>query len=628
MSFLLSTARRTPAHLRGAAREFHLSGRCLSGSGIPKREESFEFWSNWGSSLRDPLDGSASEVELQRRAVQQGILQTKPWSRTMIQGKDIVNNAKYNKGLAFTRAEREALHLRGLFPACVVPMRVQVDRFLGQLRSEQDPLSKYRLLVDLQERNETLFYRVIMDNLEECMPLIYTPTVGKACQMFGFIWNKPRGMYISASDRGNVAKILTNWPEQHIRVVCVTDGERILGLGDLGAYGMGIPVGKLSLYTACAGIPPMDCLPVVIDVGTNNDTLLEDELYVGLRQKRLPREEFDELIEEFMDAVKMLYGPSCLVQFEDFGNTNAFRLLEKYREVQCCFNDDIQGTASVCLSGIISSLRITGGELQDKTFLFLGAGEAGTGIADLIASTIAMDTGCSMEQARSKIFLVDSKGLVVQSRADGGEQLQHHKLPYTHDVDAATNLLEAVEQLKPQCLIGVSAVPKTFTKEVCEAMASINERPVIMALSNPTSQAECSAEEAYTWTDGKCIFASGSPFDPVEYGGQTFSPGQGNNAYVFPGIGLGLNVSRAVTVTDEMMIIAARELADLTTEADLEMGCVYPPFNTIRQCSHRIACAVASNAYERGLATALPMPGNLEEYVQSQMYQPAYPRYA
>jgi len=544
----------------------------------------------------------------------------------MLTGKDLVNNAKFNKGLAFTRAERETLHLRGLFPAAVVPMRVQVDRFLGQLRSEKDPLSQYRLLVDLQERNETLFYRVIMDNLEEVMPLIYTPTVGKACQQFGFIWTKPRGMYISSSDRGNIAKILTNWPEQHIRVVCVTDGERILGLGDLGAYGMGIPVGKLSLYTACAGIPPSDCLPVLIDVGTNNETLLDDDMYVGLRQKRIGMEEFDELIEEFMAAVRMLYGASCLVQFEDFGNTNAFRVLDRYREQQCCFNDDIQGTASVCLSGILSSLRITGGKLQDKTFLFLGAGEAGTGIADLIAACISMDTGCSIEQARSKIFLVDSKGLVVKERMET-EKLQHHKLPYAHDQPKMATLLEAVKELKPDCLIGVSAVPKTFTQEVCETMAQLNETPVIMALSNPTSQAECSAEEAYTWTDGRCVFASGSPFDPVEYKGKTFSPGQGNNAYVFPGIGLGLNVSRAVQVTDEMMIIAAKELATLTTEKDLAMGNVYPPFSTIRHCSLKIATEVARNAYEKGYATALPMPPQLEEYVQSQMYQPAYPRY-
>jgi malate dehydrogenase (oxaloacetate-decarboxylating)(NADP+) len=452
------------------------------------------------------------------------------------------------------------------------------------------------------------------------MPIIYTPTVGQACQQYGHIFRIPRGIFISAKHKGRLASLLKNWPEEDVRIIVVTDGERILGLGDLGAYGMGIPVGKLSLYTACAGVDPSLCLPVTIDVGTNNDELLDDPLYIGLQQRRLRGEAYDEIIEEFVLAVQDVF-PRCVIQFEDFANINAFRLLKKYEKRVACFNDDIQGTAAVTLAGLYSSLRITERPLKDQKILFLGAGEAGIGIGDLIVSAMKAE-GVPGAEAREKCWFMDSKGLVVKSR----EKLAEHKLAYAHDHPMAEDLLDAVESLKPTALIGVSGMPKTFTRPVVEAMARLNERPIIFALSNPTSKAECTAEEAYTWTKGRAIYASGSPFDPVTLDGRTHVPGQGNNAYIFPGLGLGVIASGARLVTDEMFFTAAKALAHEVSDSDLEQGRVYPSLKRIRDVSAVIATAVAEAAYEQDLA-AEPRPDALRAFIVKQMYDPVYRSY-
>jgi malate dehydrogenase (oxaloacetate-decarboxylating)(NADP+) len=533
-------------------------------------------------------------------------------------GIDLLHDPSVNKGTAFTDDERDRLNLRGLLPPKVLTQDQQVAKVLESVRGKTSDLEKYIYLIALQDRNERLFYRVVIDHLEEMMPIIYTPTVGQACQLYTHIWRRARGLFISALDRGRIARILQNWPDGPVRIIVATDGERILGLGDLGANGMGIPVGKLSLYTACAGVDPSSCLPVTLDVGTNNKDLIDDPLYIGLPQRRVPTAEYDALIDEFMEGVHTIF-PQALVQFEDFGNKNAFRLLNTYRDRACCFNDDIQGTAAVCLAGLWSALRLTHARgLGSQKVLFLGAGEAGTGIADLVVAATTAE-GISTDDARRQCWFVDSKGLVVASRRD----LAEHKRPYAHDHAPLPDLLSAVRALKPTALVGVSGQPQTFTRAVVAAMSEINERPVIFALSNPTANSECTAEQAYAWSDGRAIFASGSPFPPVEYQGQRLVHGQANNAYIFPGLGLGVIASGARRVTDEMFLTAARTLAAQVTDADLARGRVFPPLGVIRQMSATIATAVARVAYDRGLASA-PEPPDLHRSIETMMYQPAY----
>ena len=475
-------------------------------------------------------------------------------------------------------------------------------------------------MIGLQNRNKTLFYRVVMDNIEEMMPIIYTPTVGQACQEYGHIFRRPRGIFISAKDRGRMPELLGNWPYRDIRIIVVTDGERILGLGDLGADGMGIPVGKLALYTACAGIHPSLSLPVTLDVGTENEDLLNDPMYIGLKQRRLRGAAYDEFIEEFIVAVEEVF-PRTLVQFEDFGNINAFRLLERYREKICAFNDDIQGTAAVALAGLYSALRIKGGKLSEQKFLFVGAGEAGQGAAALTVAALAAE-GLSVEEARQRCWFVDSQGLVVKSRSD----LTGRKLLYAHDHEFIRNLPEVVETLKPTTLIGVSAKHGLFARPVLEAMGRQNERPIVFSLSNPTSKSECTAAEAYTATEGRAIFASGSPFDPVMVNGKKLVPAQGNNVYIFPGVGLGVIACGAQHVIDEMFFVAAKVLAHEVSADDLEQGSVYPPLARIREVSATIAAAVAEVAYQRGLATR-PRPEDLAAHIKSLMYEPKYQSY-
>jgi len=531
-------------------------------------------------------------------------------------GLALLRDPLLNKGTAFTEAERDALGLRGFLPAHVLSMAEQVERVLVNLRSLPNDLEKYVALNSLHDRNEALFFRVVCDNIDEIQPLIYTPTVGLACQRFGLIFQRPRGMFIGANDRGRIAELLRNWPYP-AKLIVVTDGERILGLGDLGAHGMGIPVGKLSLYSACAGIHPEHCLPVMLDVGTNNEDLLNDRYYIGSRQRRLSGAAYDAFIDEFVTAARETF-PGVLIQFEDFANHSAFRLLHKYRDRIPVFNDDIQGTAAVALAGLFSALRVTSGKLTDQTVLFLGAGEAATGIADLIVSAMTAE-GATEAEAIGRNWLVDSRGLVVKSRSD----LTAHKLRFAHDHAPIGDFLTAIKTLKPTAIIGVAAVGGAFTPEVLQIMADINARPIVFALSNPTSKAECSAEEAYRNTNGRALFACGSPYDPVKLGDKTFVPRQGNNSYIFPGVGLGATVSGSKLVTDEMFMAAAHTLAYLVSDADIEQGSLYPALPRIREVSAHIAEAVAEVAYRRGLATG-HRPNDLMAYVQSHMYDPHY----
>jgi malate dehydrogenase (oxaloacetate-decarboxylating)(NADP+) len=533
-----------------------------------------------------------------------------------LRGLALLRNPLLNRGTAFTERERDILGLRGLLPPHVLSQDEQVERFLENLRRQPDDLAKYIALTALYDRNVALFFRVVCDNIDEMQPLIYTPTVGLACQRFGHIFQSPRGLFIGSNDRGRVAKVLRNWPRR-AGIIVVSDGERILGLGDLGANGMGIPFGKLALYSACAGVHPALCLPVILDVGTNNAELLGDPFYVGLRQRRVRGAPYDELVEEFISAAREVF-PGVVIQFEDFANRNAFRLLDHYRDRICTFNDDIQGTAAVALAGIFSALRITGGKLTDQKLLFLGAGEAAIGIADLVAAAMVAQ-GLAEKEARSRCAMVDSRGLVVKSRTD----LSEEKRRYAQEHAPVRDFLATVKALEPTAIIGVAAVGGTFTGEVLKEMARINARPIVFALSNPTSKSECTAEEAYRHTGGRALFACGSPFDPVKVAGKTFVPRQGNNSYIFPGIGLGAIASRTRHITDEMFMTAAHTLAHDVTESDLEQGSLYPALPRIREVSAHIAAAVARVAYRRGLSDESE-PADLDGYVASQMYDPRY----
>lgn len=536
--------------------------------------------------------------------------------RSTVRGIALLRDPLLNKGTAFTEAERDTFGLRGLLPAHVLSMEAQAKRVMTNLRRLPSDLDKYVTLNALHDRNEALFFRVVSEHIDEILPLIYTPTVGLACQRFGYIFQRPRGLFIGANDRGRIVELLRNWPYP-AKLIVVTDGERILGLGDLGANGMGIPVGKLSLYSACAGVHPKLCLPVMLDVGTNNEALLNDPYYVGLRQKRLGGAAYYEFVDEFITAARAVF-PGVLIQFEDFASHAAFHLLHKYREKICVFNDDIQGTAAVVLAGLLSTLRVTGGQLTDQKLLFLGAGEAATGIADLVVLAMVAE-GTSVAEARLHNWLVDSRGLVVKSRSG----LTEHKIAYAHEHAQIGDFLTAIRTLKPTAIIGVAAVGGTFTPEVLQTMAQINKLPIVFALSNPTSKAECSAEEAYQHTGGRVLFACGSPYDPVTFNGMTYVPRQGNNSYIFPGVGLGAIASGTRLVTDEMFMAAAHTLANLVSEEDLKQGSLYPALPRIREVSAHIAAAVAEIAYRRGFATG-QAPKDLLACVQSQMYDPHY----
>ena len=533
-------------------------------------------------------------------------------------GYALLRNPQLNKGSAFSDAERHALALEGLLPPVPTTLDHQVSRIHVQLATLDNDLQKYLFLSDLQARNETLYYAVLMSDPAGFMPLVYTPTVGEACQKFDHIFHAARGVYLPISAKGQVKRLLSNWPQKDVRFIVVTDGERILGLGDLGVGGMGIPIGKLALYTACAGVPPELCLPVMIDVGTNNAALSDDPLYLGLRQPRVRGEQYEAFIDEFVEAVQELYPKSC-IQWEDFANFNAVPILEKYRDRICTYNDDIQGTASVALAGIYAALRISGQKLTDQRVLFLGAGSAATGIAELISQAMAME-GLTLEQARKRNNLFDINGLLTSS-----SKMMEFQKPFAIEHEPLGDFVAAIKALKPTGIIGVSTVPKLFNQKVIEAISEINDRPIIFPYSNPTSRSECTAEEAYAWSKGRAIFASGSPFPPVTVGGKRFVPGQGNNVYIFPPMGMAVYATEARRVTDQMFIVAAKAVAEQVGQESLDVGLIYPPQSRILTASLHVATAIAGHIFERGLAR-VPRPDDLSRLIAEKAYVPSYGR--
>ncbi|CAH1796286.1 unnamed protein product [Owenia fusiformis] len=540
---------------------------------------------------------------------------------TRVRGIDVLRDPYINKDMAFTLRERQLLGVHGLLPPRIETQDLQCYNIMQNFYRFEHDLDRYIFLMGLQDRNEKLFYRVLEENVGIMMPIVYTPTVGLACQKYGLIFRKPRGLFISIHDKGYIYDILCNWPEHDIKAIVVTDGERILGLGDLGCYGMGIPVGKLALYTALAGVKPHQCLPILLDVGTNNETLLKDPMYLGLKQKRVTGQAYDDFIEEFMQAIIKRYGQNTLVQFEDFGNHNAFRFLEKYRNHYCTFNDDIQGTAAVAVAGILSALRITGKTLQENKFVFQGAGEASIGIAKLLILAMKED-GCTEEEAVTKIYMVDSRGLITKDRPSGG--VTGEKLLFAKDHEHLDNLETIINNVKPTAIIGAAAIAGAFTPSILKAMASFNDRPIIFALSNPTSKAECTAEQAYSNTQGRCVFASGSPFDPVTLGEKTFHPGQGNNAYIFPGIALGVICCGVRHISEEIFLKSAKALASMVLQSDLDKGRVYPSLSKIREVSTNIAIEIAHYAYKYRMAAHYPEPQNKDEFIHGQQYCTQY----
>lgn len=533
-------------------------------------------------------------------------------------GTVLLRDAAVNRDTAFSAQARETLGLQGLLPPATETLDQQVARVMDNLERQASDLDRHLYLRALHQRNETLYYRTLRDHLAATLPLIYTPTVGQACQEFSRRFQAPHGLYVTAQDRGRIRALLRRWPRPGVRVIVVTDGSRILGLGDLGLNGMGIPIGKLDLYVACGGVPPAACLPVLLDAGTDNAALRADPFYLGLRQPRLQGAAYDTLLAEFVAAVQEVF-PGVLLQFEDFSNRNAFALLQRYRDQLCCFNDDIQGTGAMGLAGLYSALRLTGEPLTEQRLLFAGAGEAALGIAMMVTSALVAQ-GLSEAQARRRCWLLDSQGLVVAGRRD----LAAHKQPYAHDHPPLPDLQAAVAALRPSVLVGASGTHGLFTEGVLRELARGHARPLVLALSNPTSRAECTAEQAYAWTQGRAIFASGSPFAPMAFAGRTLVPGQANNAYIFPGLGLGLLASGATRVTDAMFFAAAQALADQVSDSDLHSGRIFPGQERLREVAAAVAVRVAEVAYAEGVARA-PRPADPAAAIRALMYEPDYP---
>lgn len=531
-------------------------------------------------------------------------------------GVEVLRDRKISKSTSFTKEERQELGLRGLLPYSVGSQQKQINRVMTNIRRKESDIEKYIFLSALQDRNEQLFYKTIMQNFAELLPIIYTPTVGQVCKEFSQIYRNDKGFFITPEDKGEIRQILDNWPEKEVKVVVITDGQRILGLGDLGANGMGIPIGKLSLYVAGGGIRPEFCMPIMFDVGTNNEAYLDDLLYLGYPHKRMVGEPYFELLDEFILAIRDKF-PDVLIQFEDFLTPNAYEILNKYQNQILCFNDDIQGTAAVALGGVLSASRISGIPFKDSTILFLGAGSAATGIADLMVSALISE-GLSEEEAHRRLWFVDIHGLLVKSRTD----LLPHNLPYAHDA-APMNFIEAIKYLRPNILIGASGAGGTFTQEVIELMSEINHRPVIFALSNPTSKSECTAAEVYTYSNGSAIFASGSPFAEFERQGKTYTTAQGNNVYIFPGIGLACIGMKPSHLPDDIFMVAASALANCIDQSELDAGRVYPNLTKLRFISLEIAKVVSLKLLELGL-TKISKPADLHGYLEALMYNPEY----
>jgi malate dehydrogenase (oxaloacetate-decarboxylating)(NADP+) len=536
---------------------------------------------------------------------------------TQKHGVELLRDPALNKSTAFSEAEKQTFDLVGLVPDVTESEDLQLSRVMMQLGHKTTDLDRYIYLVNLLDHNETLFYRTVMSDPARFLPIVYDPTIGEACLKFGHIYRQPRGMYLSMTRRGKVKDVLRNWPEKDVRFICVTDGGRILGLGDLGANGAGIPIGKLELYTACAGVPPQYLLPMYLDAGTNNEQYLHDPLYLGMRKTRPATDELYSFVDEFVEAVQEVF-PKCCIHFEDWTGVDAVHLLERYRDKYCVYNDDVQGTAGITLTGMINAAKLKRTQLKDEKYLFLGAGSAGIGLANLLCSALVAQ-GMTLKDARSRVYMFDINGLLESTRTD----LVDFQKPYAHKHAPTRDFVKAIESIKPTTIIGVSTIGGAFTKEVIEAMSRINDRPVVLALSNPTEHAECTAEQAYTWSNGKAIYAAGVQFSPVHLNGRTFLPGQANNFYIFPAVGMAIFATQASRVTDEMFTEAAGGVADQVPDGLLKQGLLYPPQSNILETEIQTAARVAKLVFDAGLAR-VKRPANMVEFIRSHVYRPEY----
>jgi malate dehydrogenase (oxaloacetate-decarboxylating)(NADP+) len=532
-------------------------------------------------------------------------------------GIELLHDPSLNKSTAFTEAEKQALGIVGLVPDVTETEDLQLSRVMMQLGHKNTDLDRYIYLINLLDHNETLFYRTVMSDPARFLPIVYDPTIGEACLKFGHIYRQARGMYLSITRRGKVKEILRNWPQKDVRFICVTDAGRILGLGDLGANGAGIPIGKLQLYTACAGVPPQYLLPMYLDAGTNNEQYLHDPLYLGMRKTRPSSEELYSFVDEFVEAVQEVF-PKCCIHFEDWTGVDAVHLLQRYRDKYCVYNDDVQGTAGITLAGMINAAKLKGTKLKDEKYLFLGAGSAGIGLANLLCSALVAQ-GMTLKEAQSRVYMFDIKGLLESSRKD----LVDFQKPYAHQHAPTRDFVAAIESIKPTTIIGVSTIGGAFTQNVVESMARINERPVILALSNPTEHAECTPGQAYTWSKGKAIYAAGVQFEPVHYNGQTFLPGQANNFYIFPAVGMAIFATQAKRVTDEMFIEAGQAVADQVPADLLHQGLLYPLQSNILETEIQTAARVAKLVFDSGLAR-VKRPADMVAFIREQVYKPEY----
>ena len=532
-------------------------------------------------------------------------------------GIELLHDPSLNKSTAFSEAEKQALGLVGLVPDITETEELQLQRVMMQLGHKNTDLDRYIYLINLLDHNETLFYRTVMSDPARFLPIVYDPTIGEACLKFGHIYRQARGMYLSITQRGKVKEILKNWPQKDVRFICVTDGGRILGLGDLGANGAGIPIGKLQLYTACAGVPPQYLLPMYLDAGTNNEQYLNDPLYLGLRKTRPPTADLYSFVDEFVEAVQEVF-PKCCIHFEDWTGADAVHLLQRYRDKYCVYNDDVQGTAGITLTGMINAAKLKGTKLKDEKYLFLGAGSAGIGLANLLCSALVAQ-GMSLKEAQSRVYMFDINGLLEASRTD----LLDFQKPYAHRHAPTRDFVAAIESIKPTAIIGVSTIGGAFNQNVIEAMARINERPVVLALSNPTEHAECTPEQAYTGSKGKAIYAAGVQFAPVHYNGQTFLPGQANNFYIFPAVGMAIFATQAKRVTDEMFIEAGQAVADQVPSDLLKQGLLYPLQSNVLETEIQTAARVAKLVFDSGLAR-VARPADMVAFIREHVYSPGY----